>query len=335
METERTQLGELRAEIAEKQSDLQTNKAIVRRIVDEFLNSRDTSVADELWHADYAWRPLSGDAEAMDRETHKRDYNSDLRSIFPDLVKTVEEQVAEGDLVGTRCTMRGTNLGDQRTPMGDVGPVGKTISWTTLSMHRFDNGRVREGWIAYNPVAILQQLGLIPACGDSLFQALRPRGGAANETEPPPAVTQGDTTESNKAIVRDLLKGCLEDGKHGLADELFDRSYSGTVDAVQPRDELRTTFPDLRCGVDEQVAEGDLVLTRFTLTGTQLGPLHTPWSTVAPTGRQVRSEVITLHQLRNGKVIADWIVYDPMRIFQQVGTMPEWPVGPGSARPMR
>jgi len=319
---------------------LKSNKALVRRLVEEFLNKSDAAVADELWHPDYRWRPVSGEAEPMDRDTHKRDYDVDLRSIFPDLIKTVEEQAAEGDFVATRCTMQGTQRGEMKTPMGVIPPSGKVVRWTTLSMHRILDGKIREGWIAYDPLDMLQQLGYIPAWRDPLYHAWRPRVPTQSSELRPrswPRDVAGRGPESNKALVRRLVEEFLNKSDAAVADELWHPDYAFHPAAASETEDrgmdLRTIFPDLSFRIEGQVAEGDLVATRFSVSGTHSGSLPAPMGLIPPTGRPVTWQGLSLHRFRDGAIVQDWIVYDPIRILQQVGDAPAWPAGPGSARP--
>jgi len=149
-----------RAEPESRDELLKRNKAVVRRLVDEMLNTGDLTVAEELWARDYAFHPGDG-SEAMDRDTHKIDFR-DLRTNFPDVHFTVESMVAEGDLVATRLTIRGTHRGPLPAPMGPVAPTEKELEWTAMTMHRVRDGKVVEGWINYDALGMLQQVGVLP-----------------------------------------------------------------------------------------------------------------------------------------------------------------------------
>jgi predicted ester cyclase len=140
-------------------SQQEANKATVRRLVEEFMNQNNPAVVDEAWTPDYKLYP-AGDSQPMDFQTHKQDF-PDLRSIFPDLKATIVEQLAEGDLVATRQTLTGTHRGEMRTPFGTFQGTGKQATWSTIIIHSFQNGKIKEGHIIYNPVEILQQLGLV------------------------------------------------------------------------------------------------------------------------------------------------------------------------------
>ena len=83
-----------------------------------------------------------------------------LREAWPDLVIVVDHAVAEGDWVAGRCTATATHA---RTVMG-VAPSNRQVQATFWDMHRFDaDGRIVESWNLLDSLAILQQLGLVPA----------------------------------------------------------------------------------------------------------------------------------------------------------------------------
>ncbi len=86
------------------------------------------------------------------------------------------------------------------------------------------------------------------------------------------------TEEENKAIFRRYIEEVWNQTNLELVDEIFDRYIShqpdGSVLERGPEDvkrfvsEFRAAFPDLRINIDEQIAEGDKVVTRATLRGT-------------------------------------------------------------------
>jgi predicted ester cyclase len=80
------------------------------------------------------------------------------RLAFPDIQVTVDDQVAEGERVSTRRTWRATHKGAYR----GVGPTGKPVTWTQISVVRFSQGRSVEDWAVADELSILQQLGVLP-----------------------------------------------------------------------------------------------------------------------------------------------------------------------------
>jgi predicted ester cyclase len=127
------------------------NKALVRRFMEEVFNRGNLAVVDELWKPDR----IEGGRRATEH----------LRTAFPDYHRTIEAQVAEGDLVVTRWTMRGTHRGPYRS--GALGrtlaPTGRRVEVPGISIHRLAGGRIVESWVLGNDsLPLLQQLGALP-----------------------------------------------------------------------------------------------------------------------------------------------------------------------------
>lgn len=80
-------------------------------------------------------------------------------------------------------------------------------------------------------------------------------------------------------------------------------------------------FPDLCLSVEELVAEGDTVVSRWTLTGTHTGP----FLGVAPTGKTVRVSGMSLDHLKDGVVVAGCDGWDSLGFRQQIGMVPPDP----------
>lgn len=136
------------------------------------------------------------------------------------------------------------------------------------------------------------------------------------------------STDTNKEIVRRLGVEPWE-GNLGVIDELVAADYVGH-DPAQPElhgpDGIRefvTTylagFPDGKITIDEQLAEGDLVATRWTGRGTQQGELMG----IPPTGKQITVSGITISRVKNGKVVEEWTNWDTLGMLQQLGVVPE------------
>jgi steroid delta-isomerase-like uncharacterized protein len=131
-------------------------------------------------------------------------------------------------------------------------------------------------------------------------------------------------TEENKASFRRYLKEVFNQGNLEVAEEIFDRYVSHQPDGSTfergPEDvkrfvgEFRTAFPDLRISIDDQIAEGDKVVTRITLRGTHQGMFRG----TAPTGKEVEINGITIFRFSSeGKVVESWDSYDQFRVMRQ------------------
>src|SRR3712207_6074307 len=102
------------------------------------------------------------------------------------------------------------------------------------------------------------------------------------------------STEENKAIVRRFLEGIFSQGNPDVVDELADPNFvvhdpsseAGEVDAQGVKESIawsHSAFPDLRVTIEDQVAEGDKVATRWTVRATHQGEMMG----AAPSGNQV------------------------------------------------
>ena len=80
----------------------------------------------------------------------------------------------------------------------------------------------------------------------------------------------------------------------------------------------RSAFPDVRLIIEEQVAEGDKVVTRWIAYGTHQGEMMG----IAPTGNQVRVEGITISHIQEGKIVQEWELFDTLGLMQQLGAGP-------------
>ena len=139
---------------------MQANKAIFRRIYEEFLNQGKSEVAGELFdtnHVNHLIPP--GAPQGLDGE---KEFIASFRTAFPDVQFTIEDMIAEGDKVVGRVTWRGTHRGEF---MG-VPPTGRKVTVEGIDIIRFANGKAVENWFSGDMLGMMQQLGAIPTPGD-------------------------------------------------------------------------------------------------------------------------------------------------------------------------
>ena len=137
------------------------NKMVIRRYTDEVLNQGKMDRLDQVL-ADNFTNHDPGNPGVVSRDDYKQ-FLTGLRSAFPDLHFTHEDEVADGDEVAVRWTMRGTNRGELAMPAGPVPPTGKQVQVSGISILRLAGGKMVEQWIHGDNLGFLQQLGLIPA----------------------------------------------------------------------------------------------------------------------------------------------------------------------------
>src|SRR6266516_4840987 len=149
----------------------ENNKAIASRLYEEVWNTGNVAALEELiapnivLHFDYP-ADIPGPAENQPSLEAIKHFVSQLRTTFPDYHFTVELPVAEGDLVVTRGTARGTHQGEywDRT-FQDIPPTAKQVSWTETAIDRILEGKIVENWINEDALGRLQQIGALPTPG--------------------------------------------------------------------------------------------------------------------------------------------------------------------------
>ena len=91
-----------------------------------------------------------------------------------------------------------------------------------------------------------------------------------------------------------------------FVDHVNAMEYHGLAGARKSVAVYLALFPDLRFVVDEQVSEGDRVVSRWTLTGTHRG-------------RSVRVWAIVISGFEEGKIVEDWATSDTLTLARQLG----------------
>lgn len=132
--------------------------------------------------------------------------------------------------------------------------------------------------------------------------------------------------EQNKKLSRQVFEDVLTEGRLDLLDKLVARDYVGQTPlmtlhgpdgARQFFNVMRTAFPDCQFIVEDQIAEGDRVATRWTGKGTHNGE----FMGVPPTGEQVELNGIAIFRIADGKFVEGWNNIDLLSVMKQVGNM--------------
>jgi steroid delta-isomerase-like uncharacterized protein len=130
----------------------ETNKARYREFIQAIFNEARFDALDNFLDPSYAIReappgtPSGGDGV--------KQIVTMFRSAFPDLVITLDEVIAEGDVVAARSTVGGTHEGEF---MG-MAPTGKSFSIRSLTFVRLKDGRLTESWVKNDVASLMAQL---------------------------------------------------------------------------------------------------------------------------------------------------------------------------------
>ncbi|AMM34397.1 hypothetical protein SA2016_3740 [Sinomonas atrocyanea] len=134
----------------------ETSRRLVARFYDEVLNGRHLEVIDEIAAPDYLENdPLPGQGDGREG-LHDR-VSALVSALEPHF--TVEDVIAEGDRIVVRWRHRGTHVG---TFLG-VPATGKAFDIAGIDIYRVAGDRLAEHWHVVDQLAMLAQLGLLPA----------------------------------------------------------------------------------------------------------------------------------------------------------------------------
>ena len=135
-------------------------------------------------------------------------------------------------------------------------------------------------------------------------------------------------SEENKALVRRWFAE-LDKGNPTIEDELLPPDYidhdppfpdlaAGRKGVKQGNALARTAFPDTVHTIEDQISQGDKVMTRLWGRGTFLGEILG----IPPNGKVVTMKGIAIHRIADGKLVEHWGVADKLSFLQQMDAIP-------------
>ncbi len=134
--------------------------------------------------------------------------------------------------------------------------------------------------------------------------------------------------EENKRLARRAFEDLWNQGKLDTVTDLYDAnqvSYGLGMDVPAGAEGIkqfisiyRTAYPDTHFTIEDQIAEDDKVVTRWTAVGSHQGELMG----IPPTGRRVTVTGITINRIVGGKIMETWNNYDALGQLQQLGVVP-------------
>jgi predicted ester cyclase len=136
----------------------------------------------------------------------------------------------------------------------------------------------------------------------------------------PDLTVQHARLEQNKALVRGYLEELSNKGNLPVAQGFFaaDLVFNNSRDLrplLERQRAIRAAFPDHRVVVEDQIAEGDKVVTRVSFSGTHLGDFNG----IAATGRRVVYSGTAVDRIVDGKVVEMWHIANTLSLLQQIG----------------
>ena len=138
------------------------------------------------------------------------------------------------------------------------------------------------------------------------------------------------SSETNKTLSRRFFEEVFSKGNLAVADQIIVKDQvnsgpgnpPGLLPGLEGTKQLvtmyRNAFPDVRFTIDEQLAEGDKVMTRWTAHATHQGEL----AGIPATGKSSTVSGIAVDRIVNGKIAESWGIFDEFGMMQQLGVIP-------------
>jgi predicted ester cyclase len=140
------------------------------------------------------------------------------------------------------------------------------------------------------------------------------------------------STQQNKATARRWFHDILAQGKLDVADEIFATNHvihdphapptgwpNGPQGLKMVAGVFGGAFSNWDITIDDQIAEGDRVVTRWTARAVHTGP----FPGLAPTGRSATVTGANIARFADGKITESWFNFDMLGLLQQLGAIPE------------
>ena len=130
--------------------------AILRRWFDEVWNQGREQTIDELFATDGVAHGLTDATQTHRGPAEFKPFWAQLRGAFPDIRFTIDDVVAERNMVAGRWTVRGTHRGD----FLGVAATQKQLTLTGMVFVRIEGGKIQEAWNNWDQLALTRELGL-------------------------------------------------------------------------------------------------------------------------------------------------------------------------------
>jgi steroid delta-isomerase-like uncharacterized protein len=120
----------------------------------EAINKQNLAELDAVMSPDFVLHMHTQRIQGL--EEGKQVVRNEIRA-FPDLHVTVEDIIAEKDRVCVCLKETATHTGEYR----GLPPTGNRLSYTVAAIWRISDGKIVEGWIVYDQLEFLEQLGVV------------------------------------------------------------------------------------------------------------------------------------------------------------------------------
>lgn len=278
------------------------NKAIARRYFKEIMNGGNAATIDDLIAPEFSIVVPSYPETYQGPEGMKR-FIDMLHDAFADFhVEVLEIVAGDEDAVG-RWRASGIHLGRPVTTVaGEAAPKGGSFKIDGMTWLRIKDGKIVGAFANEDTVGLLTQLGAIPSR------------------------TATTTPAENIALTRRYFEEVMSQGKLEVIEEILAPNFAFII-PTQPAPitgyegikgfvgYLRGAFPDITFTVEREVAEGNKVASRWSISGTHQGE----FLGIPASGNKVIDHGIDIFTIENGKIVEVQVNENDFGLFVQLG----------------
>ena len=134
------------------------NAMLARHLFEEVWNSKNLAVLDELVASNFVFH---NSVQTLYGPEGFKQFAKMYHTAFPEAHFTIEDTIAEGDMVTLRWTARGTHDGE----LLGIPPTGKQVTVSGITITLISHGKSVESWGEFDALGMLQQIGVIPKMG--------------------------------------------------------------------------------------------------------------------------------------------------------------------------
>ncbi len=134
-------------------------------------------------------------------------------------------------------------------------------------------------------------------------------------------------TEKNKNIVRQFIETVINNRKEDQAARFVSPDYidhnnssekpTGVEGLLRHINAVRSTYPDLKVIIHEQIAEDDFVVSRVSITGTHKGV----WLGIRPTHKHVSIDAVNIDRIKDGLIVEHWGMANTLEALLDIGAI--------------
>ncbi len=266
---------------------LQKNKDIVRRWADEVFNKHNLNFMSQGYDEDYInFNPYPGQGDTIDPF---RELMAEFLNAYPDMYVTIDDLIADGDMVISIGTFTGTNKG----PFMGIPPTGQRVVSRRVDVFRLSGSKIIERWGTGNDIPKLRVVGAVP-----------------------PTRAAKDMRDK-KVFARHFAQEVFSNRSLSAVDELVDDYAEDDAKASLALFALGSSFTEgtVTAGGRRASAEGKTVSVPLEFRGKHSGQ----FMGMKATNIEVTSEHTVNLQLDNGRVIKGSFDFDLGAIAEQLG----------------